>query len=256
MVKVISVANRKGGIGKSTTAQSMSSGLVLKGYKVLLIDLDEQGNTTYTTKVDEIRGTIFDVLTQRCKIEDAIISTDEFGDLIPASDELSTLDMVLVRQGKEYKLKEALVSVKDKYDFIIIDTPPALGVSTTNALTASDSVLIPLLADSYSLTGISLLLEVIDEIVKYSNKDLKIEGMLLTRYNSRTTISKEILEMVKSEAISLNTIVYESGIREGVAISKAQAVRQSIFSYDPKSNVAKDYASVINEFLDINIGKE
>lgn len=249
MSQIISIANQKGGVGKSTTAQALGAGLFFKGYKTLLIDLDPQGNTTYTTRTGSTGNTTYELLTGKASARDIIVKTDQ-GDIIPAGRNLSRADLELTRTGKEYRLKEALEPVRKEYDYIVIDTPPALGILTINALTASDSVVIPAQADIYSLQGIGQLIETMDVIKKYCNRDLKLQGILLTRHNSRTILSKDMAEMIEATAKELDTFVYKAVIREATAIKEAQANRQAIFQYSPKSKVSDDYTSFINELIE------
>ena len=248
MAKVISVINQKGGVGKSTTAHSLGCGLKQKGYKVLLIDLDAQSNLSYIMDLENVNNSILDVLLGLSKIED-VIHKNELCDLIPSNIRLSGADIFLSDTGKEYKLKEALNEIKDSYDFIVIDTPPALGILTVNALTASDYAIIPAGADILSLQGIGQLYQTIEAVVKYTNSDLEILGILITRYNSRTILSRDVTEMLVETAENLNTKVFDAKIREAVAIKESQISKMDIFSYDPKSNVAGDYNEFVEEVI-------
>ncbi len=255
MAYIISIANQKGGIGKSTTAQALGGGLYLKGYKTLLIDLDPQGNTTYTTGADSTRPTAYELLSNRASISEVIQSTDQ-GEVIPASDILSNLDLELNMAGKEYKLKEALEPVRKNYDYIIIDTPPALGILTINALTASNSVIIPTQADIYNLQGIGQLFNTIQAVKTHCNPNLKIQGILLTRYHTRTILNRDMGELIEETAKKLNTKLYKTFIRESVTVREAQAIKQTIFTYAPKSNPSKDYISFIDEVIERSKGNE
>lgn len=244
----ISIANQKGGVGKSTTAHALGSGLFLKGYKTLLIDLDGQGNMSLTANADNKLG-IYDVITKKLTAEEAIQKTKD-GDIIASSRNLTSLNLELTAVGKEYRLKEALEAVKRKYDYIIIDTPPAVDILTINALTASDYVIMPAQADVYSVQGIRQIYETIQAIKEYTNKDLQIKGILLTRHNPRSILSRDMEENITDIANSMNTFVYSAAIRECVSLKEAQASQQSIFKYASKSNAAKDYTDFINEFLE------
>lgn len=247
MIKTIAVINQKGGVGKSTTAAALGAGLTLKGFKVLYIDLDAQGNLTYTLGADPKGLTALDVLTKEATAAAAVQHTAQ-GDVIAASPSLAGADTVITSVGKEYRLKEALEPIKEKYDYIIIDTPPALSVLTINALTACTGVIIPAQADIYSLQGIEKLADAINTVRTYCNPNLKIEGILLTRYNARSVLSREIAELSEQMAEKLNTKVFKTAIRENVSIKEAQISRQDIFSYAPKSNAALDYKEVVEEF--------
>ena len=248
-MKTVSVINQKGGVGKSTTAEMLVSALSLKGFKVLAIDLDAQGNLSYSLAADLNSPTILEVLTEEISAKDAIKKAR--ADVISSNKALAGADAFIADTGKEYRLKEALEKIAKNYDFCIIDTPPALGILTINALTASDSVIIPAQADIYSLQGIENLEETIKAVKKYCNPNLKIEGILLTRYNPRI-LSREVSEMAEKLAEKLETKLFKAKIRDAVAVKEAQISQESLFKYAPKSNVTKDYEGFINEFL----GKE
>ena len=251
IVKIVAVINQKGGVGKSTTALALGTGLFLKGYKTLFIDLDAQGNLSYTLGADAAGLTgisSFDVLTGKITAGLAIQRTKQ-GDVIASSPALAGADTVLTAVGKEYHLKEALETLESKYDYCIIDTPPALGILTINALTACNDVLIPAQADVYSLQGISQLHGTLQTVKKYCNPPLNVLGILLTRYNGRAVISREVAEMIEKTAAQLHTKLYQTKIRETTAIKEAQARRQSIYEYAPKSNAATDYKALIDEIL-------
>lgn len=249
--KIIAIINQKGGVGKSTTAEALVAGLTLKGYKCLAIDLDAQGNLTYTAGATTDGATALGVLTGEVKIKDAIQHTAS-GDIIAASKALSGADAFIKDTGKEYKLKEALESIAGEYQYIIIDTPPALGILTVNALTACNSLIIPAQADIYSLQGIEQLAETIKPVKKYCNHNLAIEGILLTRYSSRSVLSREVAELAEQLAEKLGTKLFKTTIREAVAVKEAQISQQSLFDYAPKAKVTEDYRAFIKEFL----GKE
>lgn len=247
-MKTIAIINQKGGVGKSTTAFTLASGLKNKGYKTLCIDMDAQGNLSYTADANDDLLTIYDLLAEDADINQAIQHTKNF-DLIASSKALSGADGFITDIGKEYKLKEILESVKNDYDYIIIDTPPALGILTVNALTACDSVIIPAQADIYSLQGIEQLSKTIQPIKKYCNDKLKIDGILLTRYSPRAILSREVAEIANDLAQNLNTKVFKSTIREAIAVKESQINKQSLFDYAPNSNVTNDYLNFVNELL-------
>lgn len=248
MPVVYAVINQKGGVGKSTTALSLASGLYLKGYKVLSVDLDAQCNFSFASDADLTGKTIFGVITGEVKAEQAVQMT-RAGDLIPGSRLLSGADAIITNVGKEYKLREALDSLLPLYDFVVIDTPPALGILTVNALTACDSVIIPAQADVFSLMGISQLMETIEPVKKYCNPGLSVSGILLTRYNPRSILSRDITDMAEDLAQQIGSKVFESKIREAVVVKEAQISKQSIFRYAPSSKVAGDYLAFIDELL-------
>jgi len=247
MNSIISVINQKGGVGKSTTALALAAGLGELGRTVLLIDLDAQGNLTYTASGNGAESTAFDILSGS-PASSAILTRGGF-DLIAADSRLATADVSFSSTGKEYRLREALAPLHDLYDYIILDTPPALGILTINALTAATSAIIPAQADIYSLQGIGQLYGTIEAVKKYTNPALSICGILLTRHNRRAILSRDMSELIEETASRLETRVFETRIRESVAIREAQAARESLFSYAPKSNGALDYAEFINELL-------
>lgn len=248
MSKILSIINQKGGVGKSTTAAALVTGLSLKGFKALAIDLDAQGNLSYTAGAKTDGATALGVLTGEVKAPDAIQHT-ESGDIIASSKALSGADAFITDTGKEYKLKEALESIKATYDFIIIDTPPALGILTVNALTACDSVIIPAQADIYSLQGIEQLAETMKPVKKYCNPGLKIEGILLTRYSPRSVLSRDIAELADQLAARLGTRLFKATIREAVSIREAQISQQSLYAYAPAAKATEDYTRFIEELL-------
>lgn len=246
-METIAIVNRKGGVGKTATAHALGAGLASRGYKILFIDLDSQCNLSYD--LGTAPGlSISDVLTGSCTAQEAIQHT-EGGDILPASASLALADTVLDQTGKEYRLKEALEPIKDSYDYIIIDTPPALGILTVNALTACDSAIIPAQAEVHSLQGIGLLNSTIEAVKKYTNPALTIRGILLTRYNKRTIISQDMKQILEATAGELGTKVFATPIRECTAIKEAQAKQASIFDYAPKSNAAADYSALIEDIL-------
>ena len=249
MAQVISIINQKGGVGKSTTSQTLAAGLSLKGFRVLLIDMDSQGNLSYSAGADKQGVTILEVLKQEQNAMAAVQHLKSF-DIIPASISLAGADMQLTEMGKEYRLREALEPIKENYDYVVIDTPPALGILTVNALTASDSVVIPAQADIYSVDAIGQLYNTIKAVKQYTNKNLSIKGILLTRFSDRTVLSRDLATMIDNTAATLGTKLYKATIREAIGIKEAQANRVDIFEYAPKSNVAADYMSFLEEFLE------
>lgn len=251
MVFTLSVAAQKGGVGKSTTAHAVGFGLVALGKRVLFVDLDPQANMSFTLCAAPGK-TVHDLLLGRVGAS-AVLQSRERYSLIPADAQLSGIDMELVRTGKEYKLKEALVQLDGDYDYAIIDTPPALGILTINALTASDGVIIPSHADIYCLQAVGQLHGTIDAVRTYCNPTLSILGILLTRHNARSVLSRDIAEMLEDVAVRIKTSVFDTTIREGIAIREAQAKQQDIFSYAPKSNAAIDYMSLVAEILDRSV---
>lgn len=248
--KVITFANQKGGVGKTTTAHIVSVGFLKKGLKVLACDLDPQANLTSVFGVDPDGDiiSIYDLFEGDCSIDDAIVHTASGVDLLVGSLMLSGADRKYSATGDEYKLKEALQPVKDKYDYIILDTPPALGVMSLNALAATDYLVVVMTPDYFSGKGLKQFEETVKTTQKYlQNPDLKINGLLLTRCD-HTNLSSLINDDMKDIAEKLHTKIYESKIRQGVAVRESQYLESSI--YDMKSSsVQNDYDQFINELL-------
>jgi chromosome partitioning protein len=245
---IYSIINQKGGVGKSTTALAIGAGLSLKGYSVLYVDLDAQGNLSYTMGASTQGYNAMGVL-QRPDTARSEVQHLKQGDIIASSPALAGADAVITETGKEYRLKEALEGLSGDYDYCIIDTPPALGILTVNALTACSGVIIPAQADIYSLHGINQLNNTLQTVKRYCNPDLSILGIVLTRYNGRAIIRREVAEMLEQTARGLNTKLYKSRIRECTALVEAQATKQNIYSYAPKSNAAADYKALVAEIL-------
>lgn len=245
---IITVANFKGGVSKTATAQAIGAWYRRQGNNVLYIDLDSQDNLTYTLQGTATGVlTALDVLTKKATAEESIQHTPN-GDLIPGTFELVKLNNILTNVGREYRLREALEPIKGRYDYIVIDTPPQLGIATVDALTAAQWAVIPVQADIYSVQGIEMIADTIKTIQKYSNYDLKVAGILMTRYNKRAIISQDMRENLQKAAQALDTTVFDTAIRECVSVKEAQAMGQDIFAYAPKSNAAVDYESFIKEF--------
>lgn len=248
-MKTIAVINQKGGVGKSTTALAMGAGLILKGYKTLFIDLDAQGNLSYTMGANTQGYNLLGVL-QRPETAKEEIQHTEQGDIIASSPSLVGADNLITQTGKEYRLKEVLETIAEEYDYCIIDTPPALGILTINALTACTGAIIPAQADIYSLQGISQLNGTVQTVKKYCNPALYIMGIVLTRFNGRSIIRREVAEMLEQTAEQLNTKLYKARIRECTALVEAQATKQSIYKYAPRSNATADYKALVAEMLE------
>ena len=248
MAQVISVLSRKGGTGKTTTTQALGNGLTKRGYKVLFIDLDSQGNLSYSIGAKPTNKTIYEVLTDDLNVQEAIQNTEQ-GDIVISSELLALADKVLVNPGDEYKLKEQLDHVRKQYDYILVDTSAQLGILTANTLTVTNKIIIPVQADIYSMQGIALLNNSIEPIKKYYNKKLKIEGILITRYSARSNLSRDMRENLENLAEQLKTKVFKTCIRECTAIKESSMLKQSIYEYAPKSNACIDYDNFIKELL-------
>lgn len=249
-MKVITIATQKGGTGKTTTAVSLASCLRRKGKRVLLIDLDQQRNLSRLLRADTTTaGTSLAILLQATEAG-AIIQHTEQGDIIPAGKNLQVADIALKdTTGKEYLLRDGLAGLKKDYDFIVLDCPPALGVVTVNALTASDIVIIPAEASGFSMDGMDDIAESIRQVKKYCNHKLRIGGILLTRYEANSNLSKAMIEIAGGLAEQLHTKLYKTAIRNSVKVREAQILKKDLFDYAGKSNPAMDYEAFTEEVL-------
>ncbi len=246
MARVIAIANQKGGVGKTTTAQNVAASLTYKAYKVLMIDLDPQGNLSFVVGADNTKEpTIYEVLKGNAAIDEALQQTKN-GDIIPANILLSGADLEFTQPEL---LRDRLEVFKTGYDFVLIDTPPSLGILTINALTAADSVIIPMSADVLSLQGISQLCNTIQAIKQRSNPGLRIEGLLFTQHNSRTLLSREFTKATKDVAKRMNTKVFQAVIRASVATREAQANQIDIITYSPISPTSEGYNALTAEII-------
>ena len=252
MGKIISIANQKGGVGKTTTSVSLSAILAKKGKKILMIDMDPQGNGTSGLGIDKnVKFSVYDVIIDDVEIENTIKKTEiENLDVCPSNINLAGAEVELVdMEEREQRLKSKLDKIKEKYDYIIIDCPPSLGLVTLNAFTASDSVLIPVLCEYYALEGLGQLINTINLVKKHLNKSLYIEGALLTMYDARTNLSNQVVKEVKRY---FEDKVYKVVIPRNVKLSEAPSYGMPITLYDKRSKGAKCYEKLAKEFLKIN----
>ncbi|MCI8423635.1 MAG: ParA family protein [Lawsonibacter sp.] len=246
MTRIITVTNQKGGVGKTTTASALVCGLSQRGARVLGVDLDPQGNLGFTLGLDiGSSSTIYDVLKGNCSIQEAIVST-EFGDVLPSDIMLSAAEVEFTSLRREFMLEQQLSTVKDRYDFIIIDTPPALNILTVNAYVASDGLIVPMEAEVLSLVGITQLQETIEAVQTTFNPNLKVLGILINKYNPRLTLSREILDLAEEVAQQLDTKVFDSKVHRGVGVAMAPAHGQSVLTYQPKSKPALDLQAIVD----------
>lgn len=250
-MKTVAFSNQKGGVAKSTSSIALSSGLAKRGYKVLTIDLDPQCNLSLGVGADlmSIDQTLYEVFKGKAELTDLIQKTSQGFDLVTGGLSLAGADMDFTQVGREYMLRDALEGVQDAYDYCIIDTPPTLGILTVNALTASDSVIIPVTADMWALQGIAQLSQLIMRIKKYSNPELKISGLLITRHDERMNVSKAMTDNISATAQELGTKVYDHPIRNSVAVRESQVMKSDLLTDAPKSNASVDYQAFIDEFL-------
>ncbi|MGN0599152.1 MAG: ParA family protein [Oscillospiraceae bacterium] len=240
MAKIIVVTNQKGGVGKTTTCAAFTGIFRSRGKKVLAIDMDPQGNLSFSLGTEDRGYTIHDVMTGACDIRDAI-KTTHICDVITSNILLSGSELELPPEQREFILREILKTVRDEYDYIIIDTPPALSVLTINAYTAADDLIIPMTPEILSLQGIAQLRETILAVKKYYNKKLNIRGILLTKYVRNQQLASEVAEMVEIVAEQLGTVVLENKISVSVAVAEAPAHQEVITTYSPNCRAARDY---------------
>lgn len=253
-MKTIVLTNQKGGVAKTTTAYALAAGLYNKNFNVLIVDADPQGNLTYTAGNEENKvNTLYEVLKGNCSVHEAMRNTHpiETGmSILSVGLQGTAADMELSGQvAREYKLKEALDKVAKDYDYCVIDTAPTLGLLTLNALTAADRVIIPLNLEVYSLQGMEQLSGFIENVRKYTNKDLKISGLLITKYNERLNISQALKENVEQAAKVMNTRVFNAKIRESVAVKETALLRSDLYTEAPKATATLDYMAFVDEFL-------
>ena len=252
MGKVVSIANQKGGVGKTTTSVNMSTILAKKGKKVLLIDTDPQGNATSGLGIDkDVSLSVYNVLIDDVEIENTLQKTMIKNlEVCPSNINLAGAEVELVpMMSREHRLKEKIDNLKDKYDYIIIDCPPSLGLITLNAFTASDSVLIPVQCEYYALEGLGQLINTINLVKKHLNKNFTIEGALLTMFDIRTNLSNQVVKEVNKY---FENKVYKSVIPRNVKLSEAPSFGMPISVYDPKSKGAKAYDKFVKEFIKKN----
>lgn len=250
MAKKLAIVNQKGGVGKSTTAINLGAAIAEKGLKVLIVDIDPQGNASSGLGIDktEVEYSIYDLLLEDVDFSDVIISVKESKlDIIPANIDLAGAEIELVSQiSRESRLNKALDGDIDTYDYILIDCPPSLGLLTLNALTAADGVIVPIQCEYYALEGLGQLLETIKLVQNNLNNKLELEGVLLTMYDSRTNLSDQVADEVKNH---FSDEIYETVIPRNVRLSEAPSFGQSIINYDNRSSGAKAYRKLAQEVL-------
>lgn len=253
MARVIAIANQKGGVAKTTTAVNLSAWIALMGKRVLLIDIDPQGNASSGLGLakDSLESTIYDVLINGYSIRETIVESPiENLFVLPSRIELAGAEIEMVGvDGREYMLKNILAEVKDEYDIIIIDCPPSLGLLTINALAAAGSVLIPIQCEYYALEGVGQLMNTINLVQEQINRELQIEGVLLTMFDGRTNLSIQVVDEVKRH---FKDKVYASIIPRNVRLSEAPSHGKPVMVYDHRSKGAEVYQDLAKEVLDID----
>ena len=255
MGRIIAIANQKGGVGKTTTAINLSSSLASMDKKVLSLDMDPQGNMTSGLGVDKdgVEKTVYDLIIGNAGVEECIYRNAlENIDVLPSNIDLSAAEIELIGvENKEYILKNEIDKVKDDYDFIIIDCPPALSMLTINAMTTADSVIVPIQCEYYALEGLSQLIHTIELVKERLNPDLEIEGVVFTMYDARTNLSLQVVENVKD---NLNQNIYKTIIPRNIRLAEAPSYGMPINLYDPRSTGAESYMLLAEEV--INKGEE
>ena len=254
MGKTIAIANQKGGVGKTTTSINLSASLAAKGKKVLVIDTDPQGNTTsgFGVEKNDLDNTVYELMLSECSIKECILKDVIDGvSIIPSNVNLAAAEIELIGvDRKEYILKREVEWIKDSFDYIIIDCPPSLSMLTINAMTTADTVLVPIQCEYYALEGLSQLIHTINLVKERLNPDLDIEGVVFTMYNSRTNLSMQVVENVKS---NLSQKVFQTLIPRNIRLAEAPSYGMPINAYDPKSAGAEAYMQLAEEV--INGGK-
>lgn len=244
----IVLTNQKGGVGKTTTTSAIACSLVeRRNTKVLAIDLDPQGNLGFSLGLDiENSSTIYEVLKGELPLHEAVQAT-EYCDVITSNILLSRAELEFTGSGRESLLKKALEPVKDFYDYIVIDTPPALNILTVNAYTVADHLIIPMVPEILSLLAVTQIKDTIDSVRSTFNPNLNVLGILLTKYNGRTILAREVKEMTENIAKQIGTKVFRTQIRNSVSVAEAPAHGESIYDYAPHSNPAEDYRKFVRE---------
>lgn len=247
----ISISNIKGGVGKTSVASTLAAGLNAKGKKLLMIDSDPQSNLTmcFLPELSDEAPSLYSVYKEGKSIDEVKVSVKKGLDIVCGDFSLCNADIEFLNAGRLTMLKKAFKNMKEEYDFVVIDNPPNLGILTLNSFIVSDYVIVPSLADSFSLKGERLLKEALDSVGQEIEREIPVAGILLTRYNSRTKVSKLLESSLNKAAEMLSTKLFETKIRQSVVIQEAQLAKEDLFSYSPKSSACDDYRNFVDEFL-------
>lgn len=246
MARITTIINQKGGVGKTTTAAALAAGLNLAGRHALAVDADPQCSLTYILGGEADRGT-YEAMTGTDAAQ--LIQATAQGDLLPGTPALIGADLEFTKTGREYILRDALEPLQAAYSHIVIDCPPQLGILAINALTAANDIIIPMGADILSLQGLGQLYDTINTVKKYCNPRLQIAGLLITRFSRRAVLSRDLADVIADQARAIHAPVYETMIREGVAVKEAQTLRTSLYQSHPKANPTADYKAFTKEYL-------
>lgn len=250
--KIISISNVKGGVGKTTTAAILASGLNARGNKVLMIDSDPQTNLTmcFIPEPPDDTPSLYHVYTGDKTLDEVKNSIKLNLDLVIGDFELCNADIQFIKTGRLKLLHKALKKLESEYDYIIIDTPPNLGILSLNAFLVSDYVIVPMAADSFSLKGVRLLKQTLDEVEEETESPIKVLGLLLTKYTDRTNVAKLLEDSVNAAAKMLHTKVFDSRIRQAIILQESQIAKMNLLEYAPKAQVTSDYIKFIDEVLE------
>lgn len=249
MCKVICVANEKGGVGKTTTTGALAAVFKSKGYNVLAVDMDAQNNLSFSMAADtRTHATVYHMLKGEVKPQFAIQKT-RVTDIISSSELLSGLELEFTGQGREFLLKNALDTIKNRYDYIIIDSPPALGILTVNSFTAADCIIIPMMSDIFSLQGIAQFYETFERVRSGCNPKLYVAGIFLTKFNPRTRLSNEVRQTAQMISNDLDIPLLDTFIHSSVTLSEAQAAQRDMLQYAPSNRAVQDYVALAEELI-------
>lgn len=250
-MRIIAFTNQKGGVGKTTSVLNIGAGLVAHGKKVLLIDLDPQGNLTQSLLPAPPQNTVFTVLLEECELQEGVMALGNGLSLIPCNAKFANFERQFAADANsQYVLTDLVEDIKETYpgefDYIIMDTPPALGLITLNALVAAKEIYVPMNSQEFSLTGLKAVMEVVTRVKKRVNKELKVSGLFFTQHNPRKYISRNMAETLNEDYPGL---LMETYVRKNVALEESPSLRQDVFKYDPDSNGAKDYMQLTKEIM-------